>query len=73
MADKSNIFAYTSPAPDFPDYISINAVGTTVIEVTVRPMGRPDRTAAIDLTPDQARELAVAILAKVPQTPTGQA
>ena len=61
MLMPENIFAYTEPGANMPDYISVNRVVSKTVDmvfVTVRGKGK---TVDIELPADELRKLAAAL------------
>jgi hypothetical protein len=62
-----NIYAFTAPGADFPEYVSINRVAGAV-EITVRaPKGQGGHTATVRLLPEEYECLQAAIAAPIPK------
>lgn len=58
-----NIFAYTAPGTDFPEFVSVNATDDKGVDIILRsPKAIGGGTAQVALTRDQARDLYVALM-----------
>jgi hypothetical protein len=66
MPLPKNLFAFTAPGADFPEYISVNRYdGSTDIRLDVRSPRPPNgsgENAYIVLAPEQARTLGLALI-----------
>jgi hypothetical protein len=62
----SNIFAYTAPGSNYPEFISVNSAENGLVEIIVRHKvkedGRCGDAASILLTKEQALQLSAALL-----------
>jgi hypothetical protein len=58
-----NIFAFTPPGADFPEFISVNRGLADAISVMVRsPKSSGGAVGQMNLTPEKARELGLALI-----------
>lgn len=63
MTKAHNIFAYTAPGADFPEFVSVNSDTAGKISISVRsPKAGGGAVAAAPLNRAKARELGLALI-----------